>query len=420
MGKKSFISIGETYFNRFQSAESSIDISPNEKLKLSVVIPSFNEPDLIDSIHSLLSCEIPEDCAVELIVVVNHPSNAPSSVINLSKQNLRDVKLLQSKENLSIHVIYAADMDPKYAGVGWARKIGMDESLKRFMEVNYDGVICCFDADTLASKDYFTAIYSKFNSSSFNGASVYFEHPLSGNNFSNAEYQGIALYETHLRYYKNCLSFCGFPYAFHTVGSSMVVKASAYAKQGGMNKRKAGEDFYFINKIIALGNYTEINTTTVIPSPRISDRVPFGTGRAILDAINCSKDLSITYDFSIFCVIKQWVENILIKKELSYSFFHPFMQSFIDEKHWNLKIKNVISNTSSPKTFTNRFFQVFDPFWMLKCIHHIKEYHVPDSDLLINSNHLLNQMGYQKSLSILEALESFRNIDKKIGDLGPL
>ena len=156
-------------------------------------------------------------------------------------------------------------------------------------------------------------------------------------------------------------------------------------------------DNNFINKIIAHGNYTEINTTTVIPSPRTSDRVPFGTGRAILDALNHKKDLSLTYDFSTFRVIRNWVEQILVYKMYNYSSFHPFVQSFLSEEDWNKKIDSISKNTSSEKKFNNRFFQVFNPFWVLKYVHHIRKNHVKDSSLLENTNALFSEFGFSKS-----------------------
>jgi hypothetical protein len=45
-----------------------------------------------------------------------------------------------------------------------------------------------------------------------------------------------------------------------------------------MSRRQAGEDFYFIQKVAMQGRYGECRTTRVHPSPRPSDRVPFGTG----------------------------------------------------------------------------------------------------------------------------------------------
>ena len=62
----------------------------------------------------------------------------------------------------------------------------------------------------------------------------------------------------------------------------MAVRPEAYMKQGGMNRRKAGEDFYFLNKIMSLGGFGECAETTIYPSPRTSKRVPFGTGQAVL------------------------------------------------------------------------------------------------------------------------------------------
>ena len=72
----------------------------------------------------------------------------------------------------------------------------------------------------------------------------------------------------------------------------MVVRAWAYIEQGGMNRRKAGEDFYFLQKISWLGKVTELSNTTVYPSPRISDRVPFGTGKAIRNFIKSKQQTS--------------------------------------------------------------------------------------------------------------------------------
>ena len=130
--------------------------------------------------------------------------------------------------------------------------------------------------------------------------SIYFEHPLSGNNYPEAIYKYITLYELHLRYYFQGLAYSGFPYVFHTVGSAIAVKALPYVKAGGMNRRQAGEDFYFIQKLVPAGGYFNLNSTTVYPSPRASSRVPFGTGASIgkLDAGNSSTLL--TYNMLAF------------------------------------------------------------------------------------------------------------------------
>ena len=417
MGKKSFVSIAQTYFDRFPSSNIKLSTTASKELKLIVVIPSYNEPHLIDAINSLLSATVPDEIIIEVLVVVNHSKDSDNEVIKANLNSVNELNAVADKAKISIHSIYCPDMNTKHAGVGWARKIGMDEALRRFKEIDCDGLICCFDADAKVDDSYFSCLWEQFKKESFNGASIYFEHPLNGNDFDDSIYNGIILYETHLRYYKNALCFCDFPYAFHTVGSSMVVKASAYAKQGGMNRRKAGEDFYFINKIISLGNYSEINSTRVVPSPRISDRVPFGTGRAIKESIEGSKDLSKTYDFRIFKIIQQWVFKVVALNEYNYNEFDSKIQSFLEEEEWLKKFELLKRNTSSKISFNNRFFQVFDAFWTLKCVHHLRDQFFEDSDLLFNANLLFDEFKIKKSENILQAINTFRKLDKKIGGI---
>ena len=168
-------------------------------------------------------------------------------------------------------------------GVGLARKTGMDEAVRRFNSIdNPDGVILNLDADCLVEKNYFVSVCNELlKKKDRTACSIYFEHPLSGNDFPENIYKYITLYELHLRYYFQGLAYSGFPYVFHTVGSAIAVKALPYIKAGGMNRRQAGEDFYFIQKLVPAGGYFNLNSTTVYPSPRASSRVPFGTGASI-------------------------------------------------------------------------------------------------------------------------------------------
>jgi hypothetical protein len=86
------------------------------------------------------------------------------------------------------------------------------------------------------------------------------------------------------------------------------VKSSAYQKYGGMAPRQAGEDFYFINKIAMHGNVGEINDTTIFPSSRISDRVPFGTGDALGKMQNGIRANEV-YNPEIFLIIKSFLSS---------------------------------------------------------------------------------------------------------------
>lgn len=82
------------------------------------------------------------------------------------------------------------------------------------------------------------------------------------------------------------LEVSGSPYAFHTIGSTMACDAEMYVKIQGMNKKKAAEDFYFMEKLSKNVKIHKIISAKVYPSSRGSWRVPFGTGRSVTRFFN--------------------------------------------------------------------------------------------------------------------------------------
>ena len=337
------------YFQRFGFCEQQISPPPPAHLGIVVVVPCFDEPDLVGALDSLRRCES-SSCNVEIIVVVNSGADAPKDV------RARNRTAAEQARNFA-HVIEMPDLPPKHAGVGLARKIGMDEALRRCADVGRleDGIIVNFDADCSCDPNYLKAIEAHFAAHRDTpGCTIYFEHP-----------PGPAdLYELHLRYYVQALRYAGHPYAFHTVGSCMAVRAQVYMEQGGMNKRKAGEDFYFLQKVIALGNYTDLLTTRVIPSPRASDRVPFGTGKAVGDQLR-GKPL-LTYPLEAFEDLKTFFEDIPNPPSA--------MRDFLDSLGFERKLLEIRQNTASPEAFHARFFRWFNGFATMKYIHFARDH----------------------------------------------
>ena len=245
---------------------------PDNKTGIIVAVPACDEPGIKDLLDSLALCEEP-DCAVEILIVINAKADADEKCIlnnRVCEQNIETWKTVNKNCFFRVFVFNAGQPAIKNWGVGLARKTGMDEALRRFNTIgNPGGIIACLDADCRTQSNYFVSIWKAYRDRKTNGCSIYFEHPLSGNEYPEKIYKIITLYELHLRYYLQGLRYSGFPYAFHTVGSSMAVRASHYLRAGGMNRRQAGEDFYFIQKLVPLGGYFSLNTTTVYPSPRI-------------------------------------------------------------------------------------------------------------------------------------------------------
>ncbi|MGB1103732.1 MAG: glycosyltransferase family 2 protein [Crocinitomicaceae bacterium] len=413
------------YLDRYGFQEPKITAAPSKNLSIIVVIPCFYEPDLTASLEALYNCSIPEDISVEVITVINAGVHHSQAIKDHNRQtyeeNLAWSKKHQ-KERLKFHFLMEEDLPKKHAGVGLARKIGMDEAVARFHQIDKDGIIVCFDADAVCSTNYITSIFEHFEKHAETpGCSIHYEHPTSGEEYENSIYEGIINYELHLRYYNQCMRYAGLPYAFHTVGSSMAVRSSAYQKQGGMNKRKAGEDFYFIHKIIGLGNFTELKSAMVIPSPRTSDRVPFGTGKAIGDWIQASEDIFYTYAFNSFEIIRKFVHLIpaLQDKELSDCKLDIEEQNkrllfdFLNSINFDKVLSEIRNNSTTSISFKKRFFQWFDAFKILKGVHFFRDQGIKNEPIYEQVNILLDRIDGPKNIqSPLDQLKYIRKLER--------
>ena len=368
-----------SYFPKYGFTETHIIDAINPETFLSVVIPCYNEPDLLRTLNSLNNCDKTK-YPVEVIVVINSSDKEKEEVLKQNLQTYNDtVKWIAhcQNEKITFHLIDAKNLPAKHAGVGLARKIGMDNAALRFNEIEKpNGVIVCLDADCTVAANYFSEIENYFlQNAKTIGCSIYFEHELQGTHFSKANYEGIINYELFLRYYKMALHTTGFPYCYHTIGSSMAVRNYVYQKQGGMNKRKAGEDFYFLHKNFPLGGFSELNTTCVYPSPRESLRVPFGTGSAINKFLNQPNEEYCSYNFQTFCDLKLLFERVNIfyersEQEISTEIKNlpKSIQSFLLHNNVLEKLAELKKNSSSQPQYINRFYRWFDGLMVLKFV----------------------------------------------------
>ncbi|NNF61504.1 MAG: hypothetical protein HKN06_09280 [Gammaproteobacteria bacterium] len=271
------------YFDRHGYAAPPALSAPDADPGLVVVIPALAEPDLVATLQSVAAASRPH-CAVEILVVINAPDDAGTETRRINAESLQQAEAWARNLDagrFGCHVLDYRDLPAQQASVGLARKLGMDAALARLAASREGrGLIVSLDADCRVASNYLTAIAGHFVDHPGDvGAVVCFEHPLE--DAPGASRSSIIDYELHLRCYRNGLQAADSPYACHTVGSAMVVRSEIYAQEGGMNRRAAGEDFYFINKLLKRGSVGEINETTVFPSARVSTRVPFGTGAAM-------------------------------------------------------------------------------------------------------------------------------------------
>ena len=332
--------------------------APDKKTGIIIVVPAYDEPGIAKLLDSLAHCtEIP--CAVEVLIVVNAPEEAAPESISNNKLTIENIETWKKENPGCFFRLYPILAEPKPVrgwGVGLARKTGMDEAVRRFNIINNpDGVILNLDADCLVAGNYLVTVFNEFLSKKERSAcSIYFEHPLAGSDFSGEVYTYITLYELHLRYYFQGLLYAGFPYVFHTVGSATGVKALPYIKAGGMNRKQAGEDFYFIQKLVPAGGYFSLNSTVVYPSPRPSFRVPFGTGASITKLTETQEPFLLTYNISAFKELKTFfrmAEDYYDYGPEEFAMFYkslpPGIRSFIEEQELCEKMREIKNNTSA-------------------------------------------------------------------------
>lgn len=397
----------DTYMRRFLVSPPYIDRIPDPTLRLIVVIPSFKEPDILPTLASLAFCDPPKG-GVEILIVVNAPEGSGTEITSINGATVGQIEnwsTTQRPAYMNVFIIREENLPVKFAGAGFARKIGMDEALRRWSELEKDGPILCLDADCTVSGDYFTEAEKAFEDPELKLGHFDFYHDWE-NEANPLLRQGIIEYELHLRCHLLGLAVAGYPFAVHTVGSCMAVRASVYAKAGGMNRRKAGEDFYFMHKVLPLGGFGYI-PATVFPSSRVSDRVPFGTGRAQWEWINTGEERT-TYSTTVYEVLRSFFEQICswYSHDVSWDKMNPTAVSFLQKHALEERIHKMKQQSTTQAVFLRRFWQWMDGFMVLKFVHYLRDNGFQNESVLTVAVELNRQINDPKIEELIHALQN--------------
>ena len=396
--------------------------APAQNTGIIVVVPAFDEPGITNLLDSFAGCNHPA-CRAEIVIVVNAPDNAGEASLSGTRNSavaVKSWKQLNPDLFFDVHVVDGLELKSSGWSVGLARKTGMDEAVRRFDLLNNpDGIILNVDADCTVKNNYFEAVYSEMAGRPDRMAcSVYFEHPVSGDDFPAEIYRSVMLYELHMRYFVQGLFFTGFPWVHHTVGSAIAIKALAYVRAGGMNKRSAGEDFYFIQKLLPAGGFFNLTSTTVYPSPRISTRVPFGTG-PVISRLTESPDASLlSYNPEAFRELRLFfsmVDGFFVedRNTANYKFsdLPPGIRQFISSEVWDARITEIRNNTSGKDSFRKRFFSWFNMFRIVKYLNSVHVTHFTKVPVEEGAGDLLKMMGKDNPAVLNDLLNCFRQMD---------
>lgn len=393
-----------------------LDLSDLGHNDVYVVMPCYKEEyrTVEKSVDSILKAMSASDVQLQVLILVNYKDEDDASI--KSNSSLLSNALKEAYKQSSVHV-FEAELKGKKAGVGMARKLLMDSVFSHQFELNQDALIVNIDADTVVDLNYIEALKSYFdNHTEKEAAGIYYEHSLEG--IDNYNRDAIMSYELHLRYFIDIQKHLCLPFGFQTVGSAMVCRAWAYAKYGGMPLRQAGEDFYFMHKFSKVGRLGEINSTTVRPSARTSDRVPFGTGRAMLEMLQ-KGSVNGSYSPKSFWLLKKWLKLVFDAYD-SGSLNHvraenECMNVFLETQNAIQNIADIRSNTTNKESFAKRFFQWFDAFKLMKYLHHMRQEY-PDQDIRYCLEQLCQALGlvYNKNAELYDWLLLMRAYDKSV------
>ena len=295
-----------------------------------IVIPCYAEFDYVfQTLESINQQDIDllQKCLV--IIVIN---NSKSSSEDIKNNNYKTYQALDLKKyNFEFIMIdcfseqYA--INDNLAGVGMARKIGLDYCL--MYAKNKNSLLCSLDADTLISKNYLKYVCKLFKNNIAQACVVNFKHQKSSNIDIN---KGIKKYESILKNIAQNIDKVGSPYGYVSLGSTIVCTINAYIACGGMSKKKATEDFYFLQALAKYTKILQLETELVYPSSRYDQRVYLGTGFRMNEYKKNKKFQDLEYSDTSFKQLKDIIDLVNSSWEYDYKKFYDIMRKKISKK----------------------------------------------------------------------------------------
>jgi len=381
-----------------------------------VVIPALAEgAELFATLDSLDRCTPELRRRFAVVVVVNRSAGSDPGVAAV---NAADLQRLARRGTAGVAYPLAwvdasspgGCLPERHAGVGMARKLGCDLLLEALSEELGDPLLASLDADTQVAPDYLWALVNHFADGRRGGCVIPFRHRDAGERRAQ---EAVERYELYLRSYVQGLACAGSPYAYHAVGSAMACSASAYLRAGGMNRRKGGEDFYFLQQLAKTSRVEPLRGTQVYPSPRASQRAPFGTGRVVARQLAGDRACVRYHAPEAYALLGEWLR--LVEGDLSRAGeallrcadgLHARLGAFLRENDFVQTWQALQGNFRCRDTLLRAFHAWFDGLRTLRLLHALEEVWPSSPD----AQTVAWQMGWEPSLPEAEMLARLRRL----------
>ena len=348
----------------------------NRMFNQAIVIPAYSEFDFLPRALESINNNKPELLNQTLVVVViNNTKTSPQSV---KENNRLTLQKINNNNYLFTHTLIDAassgfELPSKHAGVGLARKIGMDLVLPHL--ISPKSLIFCTDADVEVSRDYLSKVTKYFDFHNSSAAVIGFNHLQSGDPIINDD---ISKYENFLKTTAKKMKNAGSPYGYVSMGSTIVCTVKAYCAVGGMSRKKATEDFYFLQELTKYCGVENILEPLVFPSPRPISRVHLGTGYQMEQMKNGFNIRSLYYSDDAYRYLSKWLQlgsnawnNSLNDLLIDIKSIHPHIIDFLKIEGIETIWSKIQDNAPSELHFKEQFHRWFDG---LKTIRFLKRF----------------------------------------------
>jgi len=416
----SYPELVEAYLKRQSPNQWKLEWLEKKGIGNIIVVPAIAEFENLETLLTSLVNNKPDYFSSTLVIFVIN--NKPTDSKEVKESNKKSLKLLRSiirqkdidnplvrkviDSGLDIALIDASskgnEFSEKDSGVGLARKTGLDLALTAFDYSIEKKIMIWLDADCKVDKNYLNTVVDEFNNKNLFAATINFSHDVSG---TGELTEAIIPYEIFLRYYVIGLKYAKSPYAFHTIGSTIAIDHNAYVKAGGMNKKKAAEDFYFLQKVAKNYKVNTIVSTTVYPSSRHSWRVPFGTGRSITRFLSNNRNEFLLNDPIVFDVLKKWLILFNDKNNNDTNYLmneagkiNKELKIFLIQRKFPEQWDRILKNSKNSRQLQYQKQNWFDGFKSLKLVHHLRD----SAYSVINMFDAINQLILKTGINVIK------------------
>ena len=160
------------------------------------------------------------------------------------------------------------------------------------------------------------------------------------------------------------------------MGSTIVCNFEAYIAVGGMSKKSATEDFYFLQSLAKHTTIHYLNKTLVYPSARCEERIYLGTGYRMIEYKNNNKFKNLSFQDCAYNSLKNmyevvnhyWGKDCSVILNLFKNKSENALIKFLDKHNFQDIWEGIRSGTKTKKQFMLFFNQWFDALKVMKLL----------------------------------------------------